>query len=52
MIVDAAMGMEFTYGEEELWINPSNFLMLSQNIKNGMKEYITTTYLKNMIEKN
>lgn len=52
MIVDAAMGMECLYGEEELWINPSNFLMLSQNIKNGMKEYITTTYLKNMIDKN
>lgn len=52
MIVDATMGMEYVYGVEELWINPSNFLMLSQNIKNGMKEYITTTYLKNRIENN
>lgn len=52
MIVDAAMGIEYFYGEEELWINPSNFLMLAQNIKNGMKEYITTIYLKNVIEKN
>ncbi len=52
MIVDATMGMEYIYGVEELWINPSNFLMLSQNIKNGMKEYITTTYLRNKIETN
>jgi zinc transport system substrate-binding protein len=52
MIVDAAMGMEYTYGVEELWINPSNFLMLSQNIKNGFKEYITNSYLINEIEDN
>jgi zinc transport system substrate-binding protein len=52
MIVDAAMGMEYTYGIEELWINPSNFLMLSQNIKNGFKEYITNSYLIHEIDNN
>jgi zinc transport system substrate-binding protein len=52
MIVDAAMGMEYTYSVEELWINPSNFLMLSQNIKNGFKEYITNSYLSNEIDDN
>lgn len=51
MIVDAAMGMEYTHGIEELWINPSNFLMLSQNIKNGFKEYISNSYLINDIDK-
>lgn len=52
MIVDAAMGMEYTYGIQELWLNPSNFLMLCQNIKNGMKEYISNTYLRNSIDNN
>ena len=52
MIVDAAMGMEYSNGIEELWLNPANFLMLSQNISNGMKEYITNTYLKNLIDEN
>lgn len=52
MIVDAAMGMEYSESVEELWINPSNFLMLCQNIRNGMKEYITNSYLKKQIDNN
>ncbi len=52
MIIDAAMSMEHTYAVEELWINPSNFLMLTQNIKNGFKEYINASYLLNEIDKN
>ncbi|HPF83553.1 MAG TPA: metal ABC transporter substrate-binding protein, partial [Bacilli bacterium] len=32
---------------EELWLNPSNFLMLAQNIKNGFDEYLTNHYIKN-----
>ncbi len=52
MIIDAAMGMEYTYSIEELWINPSNFLMLAQNIRNGFKEYITASYLTNEIDDN
>lgn len=52
MIIDAAMGMEYTHSIEELWINPSNFLMLTQNIKNGFNEYINATYLLNEIEDN
>jgi zinc transport system substrate-binding protein len=52
MIVDATMGMDVEYSDEELWLNPSNFLMLCLNIKNGMKEYITNTYLKKQIDNN
>lgn len=52
MIVDATMGMEIEYSTEELWLNPSNFLMLSLNIKNGMEEYISNTYLRKQIDKN
>jgi len=52
MIIDAAMGMTFTHEIEELWINPSNFLMLTQNIRNGFKEYIKASYLLDEIDKN
>ena len=50
MIIDATSGMETTYGEEELWLNPSNLLMITQNIKIGLNEYITNNYLKKEID--
>lgn len=52
MPVDATMGMENENGIEELWLNPSNFLMLCLNIKNGMKEYIDNTVLRKQIDTN
>ncbi len=52
MIVDATMGMEYESGIEELWLNPSNFLMLCLNIKNGMKEYIDNSVLRKQIDSN
>lgn len=52
MIVDATMGMEYENGIEELWLNPSNFLMLCLNIKNGMKEYIDNGVLRKQIDSN
>ena len=48
-IIDAAQTMEYNYEEEELWIDPSNFLMMALNIKNGLLEYTTNHYLKNEI---
>jgi len=51
MIIDAAKGMEYTNSMEELWLDPFNFLMLAQNIKNGFFEYIEDPYLKEEIEK-
>ncbi len=52
MIIDAASTMEFSYSEEELWLDPSNFLMMALNIKDGLSEYIENHYLKNEIEEN
>lgn len=52
MIIDASQSIEYTYASEELWLNPSNFLMISRNIKNGLLEYINSHYLKEEIEKN
>lgn len=50
MIIDATSGMETIYGKEELWLNPSNLLMISQNIRDGLNEYITNNYLKKEID--
>lgn len=50
LIIDATYGMEITYGEEELWLNPSNLLMMTQNIRNGLKEYMTNSYLEKEID--
>ena len=49
-IIDTSMSMEYSNEVEELWLDPSNFLMLAQNIKNGLQEYIDDPYLKNQIE--
>ena len=51
-LIDATFGMEYKNGVEELWMNPSNLLMISQNVKNGLCEYITSTYLIKEIENN
>lgn len=51
-IIDTASSIEIDYRVEELWLNPSNLLMLAQNIKRGFEEYINNHYLKNSIEEN
>lgn len=51
-IIDASMTMEYDNGVSELWLNPSNFLMLAQNIRDGLQEYISNHYLQQNIEEN
>lgn len=50
LIIDAAYGMELNYDEAELWLNPSNLLMMTQNIRNGLKEYMTNSYLEKSLD--
>lgn len=45
-LIDATFGMEYKKDISELWLNPSNLLMILQNIKNGLDEYIGNTYIK------
>lgn len=52
MIIDASQSMSYTYSPNELWLDPSNLLMLALNIKNGLNEYIENHYLKEEIETN
>lgn len=51
-IIDASASIEYVNRIEEIWLDPSNFLMIAQNIKTGFDEYITNQYLKNEIETN
>lgn len=51
-IVDAMKGMNFTKSIEELWLDPSNFLMVCRNIKSTLIDYENSTSIKTNIEKN
>ena len=48
-IIDAAYGLDTTYSLSDVWLNPSNILMLGQNIKNELSLYITNPYLTQKI---
>lgn len=52
MIIDATQSVELSHNSNELWMDPSNFLMITSNIKNGLLEYISNHYLKEEIEAN
>lgn len=45
-LIDATFGMEYKNDVSELWLNPSNLIMILQNIKNGLDEYIDNAYIK------
>ncbi|MDO5568997.1 MAG: metal ABC transporter substrate-binding protein [bacterium] len=51
-IIDVALGMQYTNSIEELWLNPYNYLMMVQNVKNGFNEYLTNPYLIKEIDDN
>mgnify|MGYP002868277857 CR=1 FL=1 len=44
-IIDTAYVLETDYSPEELWLNPSSLLMMSQNVRTALEEYISSTYL-------
>lgn len=44
-IIDAAYGLDSTYSTSDIWLNPSNILMIGQNIRNELSEYIKDPYL-------
>lgn len=51
-IIDSTARIEYTNSMDEIWINPSNILTIAQNIRNGLKEYITSSYLQKEIDEN
>jgi len=50
LIIDSAYGMEYNYDVSELWLNPSNLLMIAHNIKDGLQEYMTNGYLEKELD--
>jgi len=51
-IIDVTEGLSIKNGYQELWLSPTNFLMMAQNVKNGLKQYIQSTIIKNEIDAN
>ncbi len=51
-IIDVSQGMEYEKGMSELWLNPSDFLMLANNLKTGLEEYIQNKVIITEIEEN
>lgn len=49
-IIDTSYVLETDYANEELWLNPSSLLMMAQNVRLGLKEYITSTYLSKEVD--
>jgi zinc transport system substrate-binding protein len=49
-IIDAAYGLDTTYQSSDIWLNPSNILMIGQNIKNELQDYIISDYIKEKLE--
>ena len=47
-IIDAAYGLDAENKPSDIWLNPSNMLMISQNIKDELTDYI---YNKQLIKK-
>lgn len=44
-IIDVSMGMNYDASVAELWLNPYNYLMMAENTKKGLLEYVSNPYL-------
>lgn len=51
-IIDATKGMNYENHITELWLDPSNFLMICRNIKEGLIDYNDNAYAQKEIEDN
>lgn len=50
-IIDTSLSITYDYSVTELWLNPNNYLMMAQNIKTGLNEYISDPYINKEIDK-
>lgn len=51
-IIDVSYGLKYTYGIEELWLNPNNYLMLASTTKNNLEELSSSKYTAEKLEEN
>lgn len=50
-IIDVSYGLKYKYGIEELWLNPNNYLMLANTIKDDLEDLSSSKYAAEEIEK-
>ena len=50
LIIDVSNGLNYTYGIEELWMSPNNYLMLAKNIKDYLIEYLESTTIIDYVQ--
>lgn len=51
-ILDVSYGLKTIYGMEELWLDPNNYLMLANTLKNDLEELSANKYTIQAIEDN
>jgi len=51
-IIDATNRIQVTSSENEIWINPSNILIVARNIRDGLKEYVNSSLIEKDIDEN
>jgi len=51
-IIDATNRIQITTSENEIWINPSNILIIARNIKDGLIEYVNSSLIEKDINEN
>ena len=51
-IIDISEGLSVKYANQELWLNPTNYLMIAQNVKSGLNQYINSKIIKENINNN
>lgn len=51
-IIDSTKGVSFNKDVAELWLDPSNYLMLARNIKSTLTDYESNLYVQGKIETN
>lgn len=48
-IIDASFGLDNNFNSD-IWFNPTNILMIGQNIKNELESYMTNNYMKQELD--
>lgn len=51
-IIDVTYGLKYKHGVEELWLSPSNALMLASNIQSNLENLISSKFVNEEIIKN
>jgi zinc transport system substrate-binding protein len=51
-LIDATQGLTVNSTVEELWLSPTNYLMMAQNIKEHLSDFMTSNVLKNKLQTN